>query len=269
MTKVALTGSEGTVGRILTGRSLVEGEQPQLQAEITRLDTQEDKGSTRHPFIQTDLEDREQIKQLLRTHDVLIHAAWNTKEGILRPDGHDSKNLEIAQRILECAAELGDELTTTKVVLLSSVNAHVPEDWRERREAGKLISPDEAPQPNRHNRNGRPGHGTTRYGQSKIAMEEAARQAANRGVHAIVLRLGGVNLRDRQSSTYEPHQKVHQDPGQGKHFDAGPGGWEDAVRLRHTDLVARMQQLVDAPNQPNTFELYNLVSDNPDKVHET
>jgi nucleoside-diphosphate-sugar epimerase len=266
MTKVALTGSEGTVGRILTGRSLVEGEQPQLQAEITRLDAKEDKGGTEHPFVNTDLEDREQIKQLLQTHDVLIHGAWNTEEGILQPNAHDPKNLETAQRILECAAELG-ELATAKIVLLSSVNAHVPEDWRERREAGELIGADEAPQPNQHNRDSRPGHGTTRYGQSKIAMEEAARQAANRGVHIVVPRLGGLNLRDRQSSTYEPHQNVYQDTEKGAHFDAGPGGWEDAVRLRHADLVAHMQQLIDTPAQPGTFELYNLVSDNPDRVH--
>lgn len=268
MAKVAITGSEGTIGRVLTGRSLVEGEQPQLNAEITRVDKSEDKEGHESPFIKTDLEDREQIKQLLRTHDVLIHGAWNTKEGILRPDEHDPKNLETAQRILECAAELG-ELATAKVVLLSSVNAHVPEDWQQRRGEGKFISATEAPQPNRHNRGGKPGRGTTHYGQSKIAMEEAARQAARKGVHVVVPRIGAVNLRDRQSSTYEPHQNVAADPELGRYFDAGQGGWEDAVRLRHADLVTHMQHLVDSPTRPGTFELYNLVSDTPDRVHES
>lgn len=217
MKKVVLTGSEGSVGRVLTGRSLVDGERPQLDADITRVDVQPDKGDSTHPFIQSDLKDRELIKKLLMDHDILIHGAWNTQEGVLQPDVVDPNNLETARRILECAEELG-ELATAKVVLLSSVNAHVPQYWKERRATGDLISADEQPQPNRHNKEAQPGNGTTRYGESKIAMEEAGKKAAENGAHVVVPRLGGINLRDRASSTYEVHQNIYEDPERGKCF---------------------------------------------------
>lgn len=266
MKKVVLTGSEGTVGRVLTGRSLVEGEKRLLDADITRVDVQSDKGGTDSAFIQSDLKDRELIKQLLATHDVFIHAAWNTQEGVLQPEVIDPENVETARRIFECAEELG-ERATAKVVMLSSVNAHVPENWRSRRENNELIDVLEDPLPNRHNRGSNPGGGSTQYGESKIKVERAAFDASKNGVHVIVPRLGGVNLRDRISSRYEVHQTIYKDEERGRHFDAQPGGWEDASRLTHSDLISNIQEVVDADAAPGDFVKYNLVSDTPNRVH--
>ncbi|MFZ1250738.1 MAG: NAD-dependent epimerase/dehydratase family protein [Candidatus Microsaccharimonas sp.] len=266
MKRVVLTGSEGTVGRVLTGRSLVDGDKPALDATITRVDVTPDKGGTDSSFIQSDLKDRDLIKHLLETYDVFIHGAWNTQEGILQPDSIDLENVELAKRILACIEELG-ERAIAKLVLLGSVNAHVPSNWRMRREAQDYIDIEEEPQPNRHNRNTNPGGGTTHYGESKVAIEQAAKHASENGAHIVIPRLGGVNLRDRISSGYEVHQTIYQDPDRGKYFDAGLGGWEDAVRLTHNDLVANIQDVVDADVQPGTFLHYNLVSDTPDRVH--
>jgi len=266
MKNVVLTGSEGTVGRVLTGRSLVENEQPRLSANITRVDIGEDKGGTNYPFLQSDLKDRELIKQLLQTHDVFIHAAWNTQEGILHPEVIDPENLETARRILECAEELG-ERATAKVVLLSSVNAHVPSNWRERRASAHFIDITEDPQPNQHNRGSEPGDGLTGYGQSKISIENAARRSSEKGLHIVVPRLGGVNPRDLPSSQHDTHQDIYADPKRGKHFDAAPHGWEDATRLRHADLVSDLQEIIDTPRAHSSFKIYNLVSDTPDRVH--
>lgn len=266
MKKVVITGSEGTVGRVLTGRSLVNGDRPKLHAAITRVDIGDDKGGTDHPFIKSDLKDRNLIKHLLETHDIFIHGAWNTQEGILRPDVIDAENLEMAQRILECAEELG-ERAAAKVILLSSVNAHVPENWRERRTSHTLIDPSEDSQPNRHNRGAEPGNGITQYGQSKIAIEMAARDASKKGLHVVTPRLGGVNLHDLPSSAHTTHQDIYSDPQKGSYFDAKPHGWEDASRLKHADLVSDIQEVIDTPKTAGSFELYNLVSETPDRVH--
>lgn len=167
--------------------------------------------------------------------------------------------------ILHYAEELG-EFAVAKLIFLSSVNAHVPTDWRERRDRRNYISANELPHPQRHNRRSVPG-GTSRYGESKVAVEQAAYGAAQKGMHVVIPRIGGVNLRDEQSSAHETHQAIYNDEQKGRYFDARPRGWEDAVRLRHEDLVASIQKLVDRPKRPGVFERYNLVSDTPDRVH--
>jgi nucleoside-diphosphate-sugar epimerase len=278
--EVLITGSEGPVGKTLTGHTLADSaEKPRLNAAITRVDVRPQRGSDEardlgeaynragthdktNPFIMADLHDDALLEKLLKSHDTVIHAAWGG-EGILDPESHNPANLELVERILKVAAGLG--ALAPKIVFLSSVNAHVPRNWRERQAAGDLIDVDEPPTPHYHNRDGQPGPGFTRYGQTKVRMEEMARRYAEEySLDITVPRLGAVHLGDRPSSAYPPHVSVASDAERGKHFDLE---WEDRVRVAHADLVADMQRIVDRDRQIGHFARYNLVSDNPGRVH--
>lgn len=277
---VIITGSEGTIGKVLTGFTSAGGERPRLDATITRVDARPARGSrsaehlgrgynrpayhdTRNSFIQDNLGNDQTIAGFLQTHSTWVHAAWGG-EGAIDPASHNPENLQIVRRILRVQAELGNK-ALCKLVLPSSVNAHVPINWKRRQASGEMISAHETPTPFRHNRQSTPGIGFTRYGQSKIAMEKAAQTAAAVDRLDIVIpRLGAVNLADRQPAGYAPHIAVAESDD-GRFFDLG---WEDAVHLRHEDLVANIQTIVDAPYVAGHFALYNLVSDTNSRVHE-
>jgi nucleoside-diphosphate-sugar epimerase len=280
--KVLLTGSEGVIGKVLTGHTLSEDpEKRHLEADITRADARPARGSPEatelgdaynkaafrdpdHPFLQTDLADEGLLRGLLEKHDVVVHAAL-ADEGILDPESHNPDNLELVKRILRVAVGLG-KVAAPKIVLLSSVNAHVPRDWKQRREQGDLIDVDEPPTPHYHNRGGEPGPGFTRYGQNKIELEKLAEQyAREHGLDITVVRLGNVHFGDKLSSEYPPHVAVASSE-RGKHFDLD---WEDAVRLRHRDLVAAIQELVDEDKREGHFKLTQLVSDSVRRVHKS
>jgi nucleoside-diphosphate-sugar epimerase len=258
MTKrILITGAEGTVGRVLTGRSKTNNTNLKLSGEITRLDIHGE-----GEYYQSDLNSSEEITSLLQEHDVLIHCAW-AGEGILNPSSSNPENRRVVERILKCAANLGE--TASKLILLSSVNAHVPPNWRERRAAGNLINPTEPATPYVHNREGPPGPELTQYGRSKLAIERMARLAVTqRNLEVVSMRIGGVNLADQLPSSYKPFQQITQDPDRGKHIDIE---WEDAVHLRHADLINDFQLAVDEAYH-NDGKPYNLVSDSPRRVHQ-
>lgn len=278
--RVVVTGSEGVVGKVLSGYTIAQLPHPGLSADtLTRVDVRPERGSAaaaglgvrynqapyvdrRNPFMQHDLHDEGTLRQLLENHDTWIHGAWGGS-GIIDPTSHNKANMELIERLLRSAQRLGP-LAAPKIVLLSSVNAHVPVDWRERQERGELITVHEPPQPHCHNRDGKPGPGYTRYGEAKIEMEGLARQYASDGLDVTVLRLGGLNLADSLPSTYAPYIAMAAS-AQGAHFDLG---WEDAVRLRHSDFVDTIQGIVDRSHIPGHFALSNLVSANLGQVHQ-
>lgn len=270
--RVLVTGSEGTVGKAMTGRSAslsITGARPRLRAEVTGVDARPQKdgtSSTSGPgsaFVLTDLGDESLLDELLRGHDTVVHAAW-ANEGILDPDSFDPQNLEVSERILAVAAGIGAP-DAPKIVLLSTVNTHVPADWLRRREARDLIGSGEQPVPHHHHRGSTPGPGLSRYGQSKVTMERlAGSYAEEHGLDVTTPRLGAVNDADEQPSRHAPGLLIARDPVRGRYFDLR---WEDAVRLQHVDLVAAMQRIVDRDKRIGHFARYNLVSDNPDRVH--
>lgn len=281
--KVLLTGSEGTIGKVLTGYTIAEGSHPALDANITRLDISPQRGSDKkstkwrgetynrpeyidhhNPFIRTDMHDQDMLKRLMNMQDVIIHAAW-AKEGILDPSSHNPDNLQNAKKLLDAAVQLGS-VASPKIVLLSSVNAHVPNDWERRRNQGDFIKVDENPLPYHHNRGSAPGPGFSRYGQSKISLEKMALgYVRNYDLDITVARIGGVNMANITSSAYAPHLAIAEDPERGRYFDLK---WEDAVRLSHEDLVRGIQNVVDSEFTGGHFKLFNLVSDNAGRVHE-
>jgi nucleoside-diphosphate-sugar epimerase len=279
---VLLTGSEGVVGKVLTGFTIADGERANLDAQITRVDIRQERGSARegedwrglpynnpayvdnkNPFIQSDLKDELELESLLRAYNVVIHGAW-ANEGMLDPESHDLENIVRTLRLLNVAVGIGSSLAP-KFILFSSVNAHVPRDWRSRRNERNFITLNEPSIPYVHNRDGQPGPGTTKYGWSKLALEALAKDYAQKhGLDMYVARLGGLNMADQLSSKYEPHRALAVSE-RGKHFDID---WEDAVRLRHHDFVGSIQAQVDAPTIPGKFELVQIVSDSPRRVHE-
>lgn len=262
--RVIVTGSEGTVGRVLTGRTSAARPAPSLAAHVTGVDRFPATQGSEHRYTQQDLTIEASLFEVDDQLDVLVHAAWAPPEGILRPQARVPANVAMARRVLNEAVSARQN-RPIKVILLGSVNAHVPWDWLTRRERGRLISVDEDPTPNRHNRAWSPGGGYTCYGRSKLAIEALGRRAASAGVHVVALRLGGVNLFDLEPSTFQPYLDVAADAELGQHFDLA---WESAVWLRHVDLVRAVQHHVDSPVDPGTFELSNLVSDGPSRAHE-
>lgn len=278
---VLLTGSEGVVGKVLTGYTIAEGERPSLDAAITRVDARPQRGSdtstedwrgsvynmpqyvdTTNQFVQFDLGDGKVLRDMLAAHDVVIHGAWSN-EGILDPESYDPRNIQRVSSLLKTAAGLGAK-AAPKLIILSSVNAHVPADWQQRREAQKLIAASEKGLPLAHNRGGSPGPMTTRYGWSKQIIESMARDyARTRGLDIFIPRLGGVNMADKPSAEYQPHKSIAESD-RGKHFDME---WEEAVRLRHADLVDVVQSRVQTPKRPGSFILANVVSSSPQMVH--
>lgn len=260
MKRIVITGSEGTIGRVLTGRSDT-GRRDKLEGEILRIDKGDDQGGE-SPFQQSDLSSIEEIKSLLQQYDTFIHCAWSG-EGIVNPQSSNPENIRTAERIMKCTAGLGE--TAGKIVFVSSVNAHVPQNWRERRAVDNLINPTEPATPYVHNREGPPGPELTQYGRSKLAIERMARLAVTqRNLEVVSMRIGGVNLADQLPSSYKPFQQITQDPDRGKHIDIE---WEDAVHLRHADLINDFQLAVDEAYH-NDGKPYNLVSDSPRRVHQ-
>ncbi|HVI69009.1 MAG TPA: NAD-dependent epimerase/dehydratase family protein, partial [Magnetospirillaceae bacterium] len=275
-----IVGSEGILGKVLTGLTISGAtNKPHLNASITRVDVRPERGSAEakelgeaynrseyhdsiHPFIKSDLHSDKQIRDLLASNDIWIHNAW-AAEGILDPTSYNPANLELVRRILTIAAELGPR--APKLVLMSSVNSHVPKNWRERRLAGDHIDASEPALPHHHNRNAQPGPGLTRYGQAKIILEKLAEDYAHQyGLDITVPRIGGVNMGDALPSRYQPYIALANDPNKGAHFDLD---WEDAVRLSHADFVRDIQHIVERPKQAGHFALYNLISSSDQKVH--
>lgn len=259
--RVLITGSEGTVGRILTGRVGVPCSP--LSHDLTLLDRVGSPDSTDGRFIRMELQAGSDFSGLLQSVDVVIHGAWDTQEGILRPEAHVPANVDVAKQLL-AAAILRVQSQPLRVIVLSSVNAHVPTDWKTRRAAGDLITTSEQAAPNRHNRGSEPGGGETSYGRSKLVIEAYGREAASRGLDVIVLRLGGVNLGDALPSAYPPYRQVAAHPELGRHFDLA---WEDAVRVAHADLRSIIRRYLDAPVARGSFEILNVVSESPARVH--
>jgi nucleoside-diphosphate-sugar epimerase len=279
---VLITGSEGVVGKVLTGYTIANGERPSLDANITRVDLRPERGSdkssadwrgvpynsskyvdNKNAFIRSGLKDVEELRELLLAHNAVVHAAWSN-EGILDPESQNIENLKSAVRLLKVAAGIGSRLAP-KIILPSSVNANVPVDWRMRRDEGRLITVTEPGIPYAHNRGGQPGPMTTRYGWSKLAIESLAKTYAQQyGLDVYVTRLGGMNMADKPSSEYEPHKTIAASE-RGRHFDID---WEDAVRLEHSEFVNSIQAQVESPRLPGKFELVQAVSDNPGRVHE-
>ena len=92
-------------------------------------------------------------------------------------------------------------------------------------------------------------------------MARAAVQQHNLAI--TIPRIGGVNIADQQPSTYPLFQRVANDPTHGKYLDLE---WEDAVHLRHSDLITTIQRDIDTDLHTDGLP-YNLVSDNPGRVH--
>jgi nucleoside-diphosphate-sugar epimerase len=199
---------------------------------------------------------------LIAKHNTLIHAAWSG-ETVLRPDSRNPNNVRIVREILDVVACLS-QVNRPKVVLLSSVNVNVPVDWIDRRASKNLISVYETPvQPRHHNRGGHPSGGTG-YGLSKAEMEALARDYTVREeLDVTVIRLGGVNLKDQRPSEHDRYLGIAASP-LGRYFDLR---WEDAVHLRHADLVSAVQNLVDRDIVRGAFSIFNLVSASSPRVH--
>jgi nucleoside-diphosphate-sugar epimerase len=273
---VLLTGSEGVVGRILAGRAGSQTDSPRLQGSITGVDRVPDAGASGlNEWSNAHYRDRlsryhrvdfevanNTVGHLMAKHKTLIHAAWSS-ETVLRPGYRNPNNVRIVREILDVVARLS-QVNRPKIVLFSSVNVNVPVDWIDRRARKNLISAYETPvQPRHHNRGGYPSGGTG-YGLSKVEMEAVAREYAVREeLDVTVIRLGGVNLKDQRPSEHDRYLGIAASP-LGRYFDLR---WEDAVHLRHADLISAVQSIVDRDTRYGAFSIFNLVSASSPRVH--
>ena len=156
--KIAITGSEGIIGKVL-----VEG---LTEYEITPVDLPEN-----------DVKDYNKLCKIVRGHDVIIHLAWNTKTENIHSQETDPDNTLMFSNVYRAA--LAERVP--RVIMASSVNA---DDYKSAKPR-KNLDPYSLPTP------------TTPYGAHKVFMESLGRYYSSKGLEVICLRFGNVNRKDK------------------------------------------------------------------------
>ena len=222
MKRVLVTGAKGTIGNILT-----KGLQSHYQ--LTLIDKIESNEENYFKLDVTELFD--DFKELLQSHDSLIHLAWD--RSIIR-----SKKMIL--NVYEAA--LGVE-PHPRVIMASSIHA-AGVDWS--RKPYSLIAdrkfddvreisligvdkrmPDSA------------------YGEAKLWMEDLGRCYSKRGLEVICIRFGGVNQEDTPLTNEKGYHSI----------------W-----LSHRDCVQMIKRCIEAKNLPS-FTIFYGVSNNKHGVY--
>ncbi|MCD4759399.1 NAD(P)-dependent oxidoreductase [archaeon] len=153
MAKVALTGSKGRIGTILT--------QGLEHHELTTADLPE-----------TDIRDYQTTLDLLQGQDAVIHLAWNQNPGNWMSERTNPENSLMFENIYQAALEQ----KVRRVIMASSVHVERYLEW----DKGHQITVNQIPEP------GNP------YGAQKILMENLGGIYAKKRLEVICIRFGGV-----------------------------------------------------------------------------
>jgi len=86
------------------------------------------------------------------------------------------------------------------------------------------------------------------YGAYKVYMEGLGRYYAKKGKEVICIRLGGVTTDDKLALDEEDFEKVY---------------------LSHQDLLNLVKTCIKCKNIPDNYDLFNAVSDNKNRIHDT
>src|SRR3989344_9211315 len=152
--KIAITGSNGTIGTVL--KEGLSGE-----FDIQKLDLPE-----------LDVRDLNQVVKGLKGSTAVIHLAWNGKtENYL--GGYDPDNFLMAMNVYKTAKEAG----VKRVIVASSVHADNFYEWQ----GPGFMSPNKTPDPQMP------------YGEDKVNIENEGREFAKLGLEVVCVRIGGIN----------------------------------------------------------------------------
>lgn len=170
MKKIAITGANGTIGRVL---------QNDLKEEfrITSLDL---------PAF--DARSQKSMREAFSGHDAVIHLAWQYPADSIGRSSFDHINALMTSNIYEAVIDA----KVPRVIMASSIHADDFITW----EGPELLTTDKLPVP------------TSPYGASKVFMEALGRYYAKRGLEVVCIRFGGINLQDALTEeilTKEPY----------------------------------------------------------------
>lgn len=208
MKKVLVTGSSGVVGRVITGGA---------DYDITHFNLPE-----------FDALNYDQLVEVAKGHDAIIHLAWNKTHDDWLTEDFDPMNLQHSYNVFLAAVEA----SVPRVIIASSVHA----DKFAHREVRSLFRPYDLPLPD------------SPYGSSKCMIEALGRYFADaKGLEVICARLGGVNKDDQ--APHSPQSERH-------------------VWLSTRDCVSFFNSCVAVETVPGKYVISYAVSDNKGRVHD-
>jgi len=169
MKKLAITGSDGTIGTVLK-KNLSD-------YVITPIDL---------PDI--DVRNYDRLLEVLPNHDAVVHLAWDAKNENFRNCKINPDNSLMFYNIYRSAIET----KVPRVIMASSIHADNFYLWRDK----KLLTPDVIIGPD------------SPYGASKVFMESLGKYYSQNGLEVICLRFGGVNPEDKVDIGEDGYNKV-------------------------------------------------------------
>lgn len=167
--KIAITGSKGTIGTVLT-----KGLSPEF--EITELSLPE-----------VDVRSIEQVKEKLQGNFAVIHLAWNSKTENHVNNEIDPDCAKMFLNVYKAAVEV----KVPRVIMASSVHADTFIGWSR----PGLLSVDHPPIPD------------SLYGADKLFMEACGRFYATKGLEVVCIRFGGVNPKNSPAGSEYPAEE--------------------------------------------------------------
>lgn len=169
MKKIAITGSNGTIGSILK-KGLSE-------YSINSLD-----------LPKYDVRNYKNIKRRLRGNDVVIHLAWDTKTDSVSSGKINPDNSLMFWNVYKGSLES----KVRRVIMASSIHADTFYGWKK----SKLKNTKTIPIPD------------SPYGSHKVFMESLGRYYAQQGLEVICIRFGGVIKNDKPPSKGNPYERA-------------------------------------------------------------
>lgn len=166
--RIAITGSNGTIGRALTKG--LEG-----AYQVTPLDLPE-----------TDLRHYGHVVSRIRGHKAVVHLAWNTVTDNYLSGEVDPGNMTMYHNVYKGALEVG----IPRVIMASSVHADTMNY-----QSSEIMSPYATPVPD------------SPYGASKVGMEAMGRYFARRGLEVVCIRFAGMDADGRPSEDPEKRSR--------------------------------------------------------------
>ena len=166
--KIAITGSNGTIGTVLK-----EGLK---DYQITSIDLPEN-----------DVREYGKLLKVIPHHSAIVHLAWDTETDNFKSEKINPENATMFYNVYKAAIEAG----VPRVIMASSVHADRFDNWQSSEE----MPPDKIPVPD------------SPYGALKVGMEAMGRYYATKGLQVVCIRFGGVNSQN-QPATEPPHERA-------------------------------------------------------------
>jgi nucleoside-diphosphate-sugar epimerase len=208
--KVLVTGSGGTIGAALR-RGLP-------QHDITEFD-----------LPHYDVKNREQLIEMAKGHDVIIHLAWDFNNDGWLGENLNPANVLMTHNVYEAATLAG----VKRVIMASSVHA---DRFTRQRGKNEPLRPFDLPLPD------------SPYGASKVLMESLGRYYADsKGLEIVCIRFGSVTKDDT------PDDKLLS---------------ERRVWLSHRDCVELVRLSLDVKSIPLNYSITYGVSANQGLIHD-